>query len=125
MQGKCGKFPPHHGSHAQVLHNRRIRAGGGNLAERGAQVLHLIGLDERVHRHIHAYMVQMRIAHGRFQRLRVKVGGAGARAKCAVSQIDRVGAAVHGGAQGGLIPGGAEQFGKQQGHGRFAHFRSE
>ena len=49
----------------------------------------------------------------------------GARAKCAVSQIDRVGAAVHGGAQGGLIPGGAEQFGKQQGHGRFAHFRSE
>ena len=107
MQGKCGKFPPHHGSHAQVLHNRRIRAGGGNLAKRGVQVLHLSGLDERVHRHIHAHMVQMRIAHGRFQRLRVKVGGAGARTKGAVSQIDRIGAAVHGGAQGGLIPGGA------------------
>ena len=66
---------------------------------------------------MHAHMIEVRVAHGPLQRLAVEVDGAGARAEGAVAQINRVGPAVHGGAQGCLVSGGQKQFGKGGRHG--------
>ena len=96
--------------HAEILNQRRVRAGGGDflngLNQRGLLVL----AHQRIQRDVHANAARMRIGNGVRERVSAEIVGALARVEAACAEIDRVRAALHGGDQRVASAGGREQF---------------
>ena len=97
VQGKLRGQAAHAGGHAQILHDDRVRAGGGNFGDFALQRRRFILAHQRVERHMGAHAAGMTIGDRPFQAVPVKIVRAPAGVEQPRPEVHRVRAVLHGG----------------------------
>ena len=97
----------------EVLHDDRVDAGLGHLANSGLELGELVRKDQRVQRHVPTHATPMQQSHHFGQARALEVRGANPRIMALEAEVDRVGAVLDGGDQALAIAGRRQQLGLQ------------
>ena len=88
------------GGDADILHDERIGAGAISLARRFHGAIDLAGQNGRVQRNVHVHAAQVRESASIGERVDSEIVGATSRIERLKTQVNRIGAATHGGMEG-------------------------